>query len=69
MPHRTLLDWLLKRKPRKVAPGQQRLPWDGWDPPSGDIAKIAETFIRANSYNPDIALTEYRLVGYLAPDG
>lgn len=48
-----------KRQVRKVAPGQQRLPWDHWEAGDPEIQAVAKRFIQANALNPDIATARF----------
>ncbi|NEQ54215.1 MAG: transposase [Leptolyngbya sp. SIO3F4] len=53
----------LKGKPKKkVSPGQKSL-WKDWDTPLEEIQSVAEKFIIANAYNPDLArdLMQYQV--------
>lgn len=42
------------RLKQKTAPGQKSL-WDDWNAPEIEIRKVAEKFVLANCFNPDIA--------------
>ncbi|MDE5117261.1 MAG: transposase, partial [Trichodesmium sp. St2_bin2_1] len=45
-----------KKKKNKVSPGQMRLPWADWEPPSNLVAEVARQFVLANCYDPEIAM-------------
>jgi putative transposase len=45
-----------KKKKNKVSPGQMRLPWADWEPPSNLVAEVARQFILANCYDPEVAM-------------
>ena len=40
---------------KKVSPGQMSLPWDNWEVDDTEITAVAEKFIFANCYNPQVA--------------
>jgi putative transposase len=44
-----------KKKARKSAPGQMRLPWDEWEATNEEIVKVSEKFVFANCYDPRFA--------------
>ncbi|MDJ0903137.1 MAG: transposase [Xenococcus sp. MO_188.B8] len=51
-----LLPKVLKvRERKKLAPGQMRLPWADWEANSSEIREVAEKFVIANCYNPQVA--------------
>ena len=54
-PSRLLPKVLKKRKRKKQAPGQMRLPIDDWEATSSEIREVAEKFVIANCYNPQVA--------------
>ena len=45
-----------KKKNNKVSPGQMRLPWADWEPPSNLVAEVARQFVLANCYDPEVAM-------------
>ncbi len=47
-----------KGKPKKVSPGQKSL-WEEWEAPMAEIEEVAEKFVRANAYNPEIASLQF----------
>ncbi|MEK0187678.1 transposase [Microcoleus anatoxicus] len=52
---RLLAGMKVKGKPKKSSPGQMRLPWADWEAENPEIVEVAEKFILANCYNPQIA--------------
>ncbi|ELS03668.1 transposase [Xenococcus sp. PCC 7305] len=51
-----LLPKVLKaRGKKKRSPGQLSLPWNDWEKNSSEIREVAEKFVIANCYNPQIA--------------
>ncbi|MEH2089761.1 hypothetical protein [Nostoc sp.] len=46
---------VIKGKGKKASPGQMRLPWDTWEANNSEIVDVAEKFIFANCYNPQVA--------------
>ncbi len=46
---------VIKGKGKKASPGQMRLPWDSWEASNLEIVDVAEKFIFANCYNPQVA--------------
>ncbi|WP_439343337.1 hypothetical protein [Vacuolonema iberomarrocanum] len=46
----------LKKKSQKASPGQLNL-WEQWEAQLEEAHAITETFLRANSYNPDYAIS------------
>ena len=47
----------LKKKSQKSSPGQLNL-WEQWDAQIDAAHVITEKFLRANSYNPEYALSQ-----------
>ena len=45
----------VKGKSKKASPGQMSLPWGEWDAENPEILAVAEKFIFANCYNPQVA--------------
>ncbi len=43
------------QRAKKQAPGQMKLPWAEWEATSSEIREVAEKFVIANCYNPQIA--------------
>lgn len=43
------------KKTKKTSPGQLRLPWDTWDAVNPEVEAVAEKFIFANCYRPEVA--------------
>ncbi len=52
--NRLLAGLKVKGKPKQAARGQLCLPWGEWEV-SGEVIEVAEKFIFANCYNPQIA--------------
>ncbi len=46
---------LSARERKKRAPGQMSLPWNEWEATSSEIREVAERFVIANCYNPQVA--------------
>lgn len=46
---------VIKGKGKKTSPGQMRLPWDNWEATNPEIIAVAEKFVFANCYNPQVA--------------
>ncbi|WP_223278498.1 hypothetical protein, partial [Nostoc sp. 'Peltigera membranacea cyanobiont' 232] len=46
---------VIKGKGKKASPGQMQLPWDTWEASNPEIVDVAEKFIFANCYNPQVA--------------
>lgn len=45
----------VKGQSKKASPGQMNLPWGEWDAEDPEILAVAEKFILANCYNPQVA--------------
>jgi putative transposase len=52
---RLLVGLKVKGKSKKVSPGQMCLPWGEWLVENPEILAVAEKFILANCYNPQVA--------------
>ena len=52
---RLLVGLKVKGKSKKVSPGKMCLPWGEWLMENPEILAVAEKFILANCYNPQIA--------------
>jgi putative transposase len=50
-----LLPKVIKGKKKKISPGQLRLPWAEWEPLTTEVQEVAEKFVMANCYDPQIA--------------
>lgn len=50
----------VKGKPKtKKSPGQTSLPWDTWELPIEKIHDVAKKFVRANCYDPLVAMAQF----------
>lgn len=52
---RLLAGLSVKGKPKKSSPGQMLLPWAQWEAPEGEVHEVADKFVLANCFNPQIA--------------
>lgn len=52
---RLLVGLKVKGKSKKASPGQMCLPWGEWEAEDPEILAIAEKFVIANCYNPQVA--------------
>ncbi|MBD1884818.1 transposase [Microcoleus vaginatus] len=52
---RLLVGLKVKGKSKKASPGQMSLPWGEWEAEDPEILAVAEKFIFANCYNPQVA--------------
>jgi len=46
---------VVRGKPKKSSPGQMAFPWAQWEIPDSDVQQVAEKFVFANCYNPQVA--------------
>jgi putative transposase len=44
-----------KGKPKKTSPGQMAFAWAQWETPDSQVQQVAEKFVFANCYNPQVA--------------
>ncbi len=54
-----LLPKVIKTK-KKTTPGQMKLPWDTWEADNPEITAVAEKFVMANCYNPQVAAQQFK---------
>ncbi|MEB3882156.1 transposase [Lyngbya sp. CCY1209] len=47
------------RGKHKTAPGQMKLPWIPPDVESGEVSEVAEKFVKANCYDPQVAMQRF----------
>lgn len=45
-----------KGKSKPTSPGQMALPWNQWEPPTGEVVEVAKKFVLANCYDPQFAM-------------
>lgn len=46
--------------PPLLSPGQMCLPWDSWEVDDTEITAVAEKFVFANCYNPQVAGAQFK---------